>query len=83
MITRDDWLRAVADVAPAAEPANSDALSMRELAQVLGCGREQAAQRMKALIAAGRAVRVMKRIMDSNGRPQTIPAYRLVEPREP
>lgn len=76
MITRDDWLNALADVKRSAL-VETDAISIQEFAKMLGVGRSAAAHRMKRLLAAGKAEATTKAMLRSDGSLVTVPAYRL------
>ena len=79
MITRDDWLSAVKEATVEVPLPESDALTMQELADLLGCKRTAARLRLKVLIGNGRAVRTTKLVRRSDGSVTALPAYRLVE----
>lgn len=73
-ITRDEWLAALNE---AVEPENSDAITMREFADLLNIGRSSARARMARLVREGKAVTVSRTLVKMNGDRQRVPAYRL------
>lgn len=75
-ITRDDWLAALGD---SVKPNNPDALTVVELAQQFGLGRQGAYLRIQKLLRAGQAKRVYKHVEDGAGRLRPQPAYVLVK----
>jgi len=79
-ITRDEWLRALGREA---EPGDPDALSARELANMLGVTYRQAANYGERLVAQGKAIRTFKRVdrrkTGTGGRSEVI-AYKLLKP---
>jgi hypothetical protein len=75
MITRDDWLAALAAASPTDDP---DALTITELSAVWGKSRSQTAALVKRLVATGRAARATKRINGVGGYARSVPAYRLI-----
>jgi hypothetical protein len=77
MITRDDWLNALHEAVHAPLP-ETDALTVVELAEVFGVGREQARRRVNVLIANGRAERTRKQIRRADGGVLSVPAFRLL-----
>lgn len=77
-VTREAWLAAVGEVAPVPE-CHDEALTVTELAELLGLRRSAMKERMPALIKAGKARRVSKRVYDVMGRPQVVPAYLLIQ----
>lgn len=82
-ISRDEWMRALTEANEESErersAENQDALTVVEFGQMIGIQRCQAARRMNQLVAAGKAVRVFKRMRRSIGGSITVPAYRLVK----
>lgn len=76
MINRDEWLAAVRAVEPVCDPA---AITRGELADMLGLSRTATKERINRMIKDGSARQVMKRVLDSQGRPQTVAAYLLVK----
>ena len=71
MITRDDWLTALG----LAKPDDPDALSVKELAQLLQVSERGAGRVAARLVESGKAVEVRKR----DG-PRAVKAYRLINP---
>ena len=78
MITRDDWLRAVKDVTASAAVPESDALTIKEFAQLMNIARDTATKQLLALITAGRAVATEKIILRTDGRRHKVRAFRLL-----
>ena len=78
MITRDDWLSAVKEAREVTIP-ESDALTMQELASLLGLRRTATRLQLNTLISTGRAVKTTKQVRRLDGRVVVVPAYRLVE----
>ena len=79
MINRDKWIAAIEE----AERVESepDAITVREYKILAKCGKDKARARLEAMCAAGRARRVTKVILGSNGAPQHVNAYVLVDQR--
>lgn len=77
MINRDEWLTALHEAGIGIPDEDAAAITVGEFAALIGSGVTVARVRMRALVAAGKARRVEKRIRDSQGRTQTVPAYRL------
>ncbi len=75
-VNRDEWLLALHATDVECDPS---ALTVREIGQLLGIGRDAALKRAAALVATGKATRTQKRIVDAAGRPQIKPAYRLID----
>lgn len=76
-ITRDEWLAAVREL----EPANDqDALTVNELAAMLGIKITATRERLRKLLTEGKAIRTSKLVTDATGRSQSVLAYRLVKP---
>lgn len=75
-INRDEWLAAVREL----EPVNDqDALTITELAALLGTKVTATRERMSKMLAEGKATRTTKLVSDNYGRSQSVPAYRLVK----
>lgn len=76
MITRDEWLRALAE---ANEPVNDDqdAVTIGEFAQMFELKTWVAAYRLRNMMNKGLAVRTVKRSYDGAGRYKTLTAYKL------
>ena len=75
-INREAWLVAMSATEP---PVDPDALTLHEVAAVLGLERTAARFRIKKMIGAGLATATKKRIQDTAGRWQSVPAYRLAD----
>ena len=75
MITRDEWFRALGD---AAQPADDDALTIKELAQQFRIHPMTLYRRLGQMIADGRVVRAVKIVTVSGGYRRRLPAYKLV-----
>ena len=73
-ISRDEWLKALGD---AVAPADPDALTVPELMQMFGLGRDAMRTRVSALVKAGKAVRTVKNQRTTAGYMQRVPAYKL------
>ena len=80
MITREDWLRALAE---AGVPTENDqaAVTVAEFATMMDLTLWMAGYHLRNLHRNGRAVRTSKRGQDGLGRRKMLVAYRLVEPR--
>jgi hypothetical protein len=78
MISRDEWLAAVAAVS---EPVDTspEAITMAEFADLIGLKPSAAKVRMRALVQAQKARPVRKQGHDVLGRPFVIPAYVLIK----
>ncbi len=74
-INRDDWLKALAGVTP---ELDEGAMTTTEIAAMLGLCRTAAKDRIRKLLADGRAIATNKRMTDTGGRPQIVRAYRLL-----
>lgn len=77
-ISRDEWLKALGD---AIKPLDPDALSLAELAGVLGVDRQMAYRHMRKLLRDGKAIAVQKMSVNSQGESRRVPAYKLVKPK--
>ena len=77
-ISRDEWLKALSDagVQTASDP---DALTIAEYMELMGLNRSAAGSHMKALVAAGKAIKTMKRGPRADGKIAHMVAYRLVK----
>lgn len=69
MITRDEWLNAMATLEPANDPS---AFGLSELARLLGIPRSTLRERLPRLVESGRVIKTQKYV-----RGQLIVAYRL------
>jgi hypothetical protein len=77
-ITREQWLKALgeADAPLVNEPG---VMTRAELCALFGRGHSATQERITKLVAAGKATRTWKWIVDGSGRRQRVPAYRLVQ----
>lgn len=75
--TRDEWLKAIAEVEtlPSSDPAF---LSGQELRASLGLTRHQMLRLLAKLKEAGKIEVGAKFVKDSTGRPQRVTAYKLL-----
>jgi len=76
-ITRDDWLKALAEAGVDDSTDDQEAVTAQELGDLLGVPRLTAERRLKLLAAAGKATRTRKRKQSSDGRMVSYIAYRL------
>lgn len=76
-ISRDDWLRAMAEIGDSTED-DHDAVTILEFANLFGLRRESAARRLRRLEAAGRARRTAKISVGVDGRRLRLIAFRLL-----
>jgi hypothetical protein len=78
MISRDEWLAAVAAVS---EPVDThpEAITIADFCELLGLKPSAAKVRMRALVKAQKARRVQKAVTRDGGRPLVIPAYVLIK----
>ena len=83
MITRDEWLAALNEAGYHDEKHDPDAVTIPEFAALIGVTRRTAEWRLKRLVETGHATRAYKRTTRSDGKPITLPAYRLVKPEQP
>ncbi len=74
-ITRDEWLKAVGD---AVMPCDPDAITVRELAEMLNVDHQAAYKQIRRLLKEGKAVPSRKRITHASGQSRTVAAYKLV-----
>lgn len=79
MITRDDWLRALGEAGYHEDEHDEHALTVNEFAEMLSIPKTTAANRLHALVMAGRAERTFKRAVNGYGRRITFKAYRLID----
>lgn len=77
MITRDEWLRAMEE-AGVNQVDDRDALTPKELGELMGIERTTAERRVRAMVAAGKAIKTTKLIEDGRGRRYCHTAYKLV-----
>jgi hypothetical protein len=75
-ISRDEWLAALGDTV---KPLNPDALTVTEMADLFGCGRQATYSRLKKLVREGAVTRTYKRTLDCDGRSCVRPAYLLLK----
>lgn len=78
-ISRDDWLAALQEAREAPLP-ESDALTIRELADLVGVSRVQMWRRVEVMVKAGTAIPTLKLIRRNTTGTMRVPAYRLVKP---
>jgi len=78
MINRDQWLEAVREATERPLPP-SDALTIKELGELLGVDRFGATRRINAVIALKRAEKTTKSIRRSDGVVVRVTAYRLIQ----
>ena len=76
MITRDDWLSALA---LATEPEDPDALTMHELAALCQTSRRAMEHRVKQLADEGKVTRHWKMVTNGAGHRRRVSAYKLVK----
>lgn len=76
-ITRDEWLKAIADTMPPAPV--EDAITVREFSELAGCAFTTAMIKLKAMEKAGKARRVRKKILLADGRWLPVVAFQLVK----
>lgn len=76
-ITRDDWLKALAEVSGHDGTDDQDAVTHDEFADMLGVPVSTAHSQLQRLVASGRAVRTSKRGRTRYGRNIRFVAYRL------
>ncbi len=76
-ITRDDWLKAIAETTADKAESDPSVLSYYDFAAQMGVAVATARSRLNGLVAAGRAVRTTKRTVTPDGRLRTIVAFRL------
>lgn len=80
VLNPDAWMAAVKDVVTAAPPDEyPDAITVRQFADIMNLGINQASVRLKQLVTADRAERVSKTICISNGIKRRVTAYRLLD----
>jgi hypothetical protein len=77
VISRDDWLNAVAELQPVTDDS---ALTATELGVLFNKRRTATRLLISDLLRAGRATITSKVIIDNGGRRQIVPAYRLTSP---
>ena len=73
-ISRDEWLQALGD---SVKPLHPDALTVADVSEQFGIGRQAAYYRIKKLMREKKAVRVFKLVLDDAGRLRPQPAYLL------
>jgi hypothetical protein len=74
-IQREAWIAAMATLDP---PMDQDAFTIAELMVIFDRKETVMKERVRKLLQTGAATLTRKRITDSLGRSQTVPAYRLV-----
>lgn len=77
-IKRDEWLKALADAGIDDTVDDQDAMTTDEFAAAFGVNRFMAEERLKKLVAAGKAVRTKKFGLTSAGKRFHFLAYRLL-----
>lgn len=78
-ITRDDWLRAMAEAGVSSGLVDDqEAVTVAEFALMLGCSRSTANGRLEALTRHGKAIRTKKTVLNDYGRKINGKAYRLL-----
>lgn len=75
-INREEWLAALKDANEAPLP-HSDAVTIREFAELTGYGIAHATRKMRQLVLMEKATPTTKLMRRSNGAVITVPAYRL------
>jgi hypothetical protein len=83
MITRDEWLKALADAGVDHDADDQSAVTLPEFAAMLGVTRTTAAHRMQVLVRKGKAIRTHKWCANDYGRRIQYVAYKLVEEKKP
>ncbi len=78
MITRDDWMQALATAERQPPPDDPAVKSAAELQEIWSLGRTATKSRIEHLLAAGRLVPAVKWMRRSHGTLARIPAYKLV-----
>lgn len=76
-ITRDDWIKAIAEAMP--PPPVDDAITAPEFAAMAHCCHGTARVKLRAMVKAGTAREVRKRIVCTDGRAQIVTAFQLVK----
>jgi predicted ArsR family transcriptional regulator len=76
-ISRDVWLKALADVGVNDGIDDQEAVTISEFAALIGISREPAERRLEKLAAAGAAVKTRKWSVGRDGRRVHMWAYRL------
>lgn len=79
MIRREDWLKAVDEAGIKRHEVTDDAITLVEFAALIGVKRPQASNRMRELIALGKAREVRRMQLRASGGYYPVPAYVLVE----
>lgn len=77
-ISRDEWMAALGD---AVKPADPDALTIKEIGEMFGVGRQAAYLRVRKLLEQKRAIATFKDIQTTDGR-RRVPAYKLVKSKK-
>ena len=75
-ISRDEWLKAVGD---AVQPCDPTAVTVMELAAMLGVDRQMAYRQIKRLVSEGKAAGVSKMHTNAQGVTRRVAAYRLIK----
>lgn len=79
LITRDDWLKALADTTQEQVETDPSIVSYNEFADLLGVAYGTARKRLNGLVKSGRAHRVMKRTLTADGRCRNVIAFKLLK----
>ncbi len=77
MITRDDWLKAIAETMP--PPPVDDAITVKEFAEMADCTLHAARKKLLQMVTLGTAKMVKKRQAGSDGRQMRITAFQLIK----
>jgi predicted ArsR family transcriptional regulator len=75
-ISRDEWLKAMGE---AAAPPDPDAVTVPEIAALLGMTRHTAYRHVLRLVDEGKAVPTFKRATGRSGVTKRVQAYKLVK----
>lgn len=78
MISRDEWLAAVAAVSEPVD-AHPEAITIADFCEIVGLKPSAAKVRMRALVKAQKARRVQKSVIGDGGRRIIVPAYVLIK----
>lgn len=76
-ISRDEWLRALADIGESEED-DQGALTTDEFMATIGMDRQRARRQLEKLVVFGKAVRTRKLARTGDGRKVHMIAYRLL-----
>jgi hypothetical protein len=79
-ISRDEWLTALGEAAiPKDDPT---AITVSEMAQMLGVGRMAAYRRLLTLVDQGKATTTQKQVTFPSGLTKRVAAYKLVKAKK-